>query len=307
MRLTLALAILGGAHGFIAPARSPLAAPRAATLEEAPATEEQRATAARMEAVAAFLATEPAIPRAGGLAPPPRRAYSGPSYPSGGGAPEAALAWDANAAWLARCARGGVVSWYDAGLRLTDEAADAAELRARVLASPLWMDEDAKLAAHDFPFGEDELIFKAKQFLFANGGIDAPGLLADGFKFMGPVVGGAGGLPKAEYLAAVGGFDIREARENSGGPALSLSGMKLSPPFALSRRRSPTSTRASTTSGSTRSSPAACGSRRPRPARTSARSPATCARRASASRRRRRRAASSSTATARSPSTRSAT
>ena len=169
MRLTLALAILGGAHGFVAPARSPPAAPRASTLEEAPATDEQPAAAARMEAVAAFLATAPAIPRAGGLAPPARRAYSGPAYPSRGGAAAAAaaaapLAWDDRAAWRARCERGGAVSWYDAGLRLTDEAADAARHRARVLASPLWMDEGAKLASHDYPFDEDELIFKAVSY-----------------------------------------------------------------------------------------------------------------------------------------------
>ena len=30
------------------------------------------------------------------------------------------LAWDDNAAWLEQCKTGGVVSWYDAGLRLTD-------------------------------------------------------------------------------------------------------------------------------------------------------------------------------------------
>ena len=227
MRLTLALAILGGAHGFIAPARSPLAAPRAATLEEAHATEEQRATAARMEAVAAFLATEPAIPRAGGLAPPPRRAYSGPSYPRAAARRgRARVGRQRRVARAVRKRRRRLV--VRRGPAPHRRGGGRGGLRARVLASPLWMDEDA-LAAFDFPFGEDELIFKAKQFLFANGGIDAPGLLADGFKFMGPVVGGAGGLPKAEYLAAVGGFDIREARENSGGPALSLS---------LSRERS---------------------------------------------------------------------
>ena len=129
MRLTLALAILGGARGFVAPARSPLAAPRASTLEQAPATDEQRATAARMEAVAAFLATKPEIPRAGGLGVPSRRAYSGSSYPSGGRATEAApaaargaLAWNDNAAWLERCEASGVVSWFDAGLRLVDSS-----------------------------------------------------------------------------------------------------------------------------------------------------------------------------------------
>ena len=40
----------------------------------------------------------------------------------------AALAWDDNAKWLEQCKSGGVVSWYDAGLRLT--AAAAAEAAA---------------------------------------------------------------------------------------------------------------------------------------------------------------------------------
>ena len=35
------------------------------------------------------------------------------------------LDWDDNAAWLAACKDTGVVSWYDAGLRLTDGSAPA--------------------------------------------------------------------------------------------------------------------------------------------------------------------------------------
>ena len=50
----------------------------------APPSAEEEAAAARMEAVAAFLATKPEIPRAGGLGVPSRRAYSGSSYPTGG-------------------------------------------------------------------------------------------------------------------------------------------------------------------------------------------------------------------------------
>ena len=38
----------------------------------------------------------------------------------GGKAGKAGLAWDDNAKWLAKCKSGGVVSWYDAGLRLTE-------------------------------------------------------------------------------------------------------------------------------------------------------------------------------------------
>ena len=101
----------------------------------APPSAEQRASAARMEAVAGFLATKPEIPRAGGLGPPSRRAYSGSSYPSGRAAvaPAAvepmavepataggALAWNDKTAWLEQCEVSGVVSWFDAGLRLTD-------------------------------------------------------------------------------------------------------------------------------------------------------------------------------------------
>ena len=35
----------------------------------------------------------------------------------------ATLAWDDKAKWLEQCNAGGVVSWYDAGLRLTAPAA----------------------------------------------------------------------------------------------------------------------------------------------------------------------------------------
>ena len=32
------------------------------------------------------------------------------------------LAWDGNAQWLETCKADGVVSWFDAGLRLTDSS-----------------------------------------------------------------------------------------------------------------------------------------------------------------------------------------
>ena len=53
---------------------------------------------------------------------------------SGGGGGGSGLAWDANAAWPARCARQGFGSWYDAGLRLT--AAEAARPAAAADAAP---------------------------------------------------------------------------------------------------------------------------------------------------------------------------
>jgi hypothetical protein len=58
---------------------------------------------------------------------------------------------------------------------------------------------------------EEELVMKARRYLYMNQGIDAPDMLADEFRFMGPVVGGEQGLGRDEYLQAVGGFDIRTA------------------------------------------------------------------------------------------------
>ena len=76
---------------------------------------------------------------------------------------------------------------------------------------PMFLDEAAALQAAAFPLSEDELVLKTKTFLFFNQGIDKPSLLAEDFAFMGPVVGGDGGLPKAEFLAAVGGFKLKDA------------------------------------------------------------------------------------------------
>lgn len=63
---------------------------------------------------------------------------------------------------------------------------------------------------HNNKFSDDDLIIKAKQYLFANQGVDAPELLSETFQFHGPVVGGPDGLTKAAYLEAVGGFKITE-------------------------------------------------------------------------------------------------
>lgn len=52
---------------------------------------------------------------------------------------------------------------------------------------------------------------QAKEYLFYDQGISKPEMLDESFVFMGPFVGGAGGLPRDEYLKAVGGFDIRAA------------------------------------------------------------------------------------------------
>merc|ERR1719163_961044 len=75
----------------------------------------------------------------------------------------------------------------------------------------MFLQEDAALASLNFPINEATLIRYSKKFLFNGQGVDTPAMLAEDFCFMGPFVGGKGGLPKAEYLKAVGGFDIKAA------------------------------------------------------------------------------------------------
>jgi hypothetical protein len=82
---------------------------------------------------------------------------------------------------------------------------------ADIMSDPMFLDEAAALADAAFPISEAVLIEKAKVFLYKGQGVEQPDLLAESFCFMGPVVGGAGGLPKADYLKAVGGFDIKKA------------------------------------------------------------------------------------------------
>merc|ERR1719454_1614597 len=75
----------------------------------------------------------------------------------------------------------------------------------------MFIDAQALVEAQAFPIPEAKLIAKAKEFLYFGQGVKKPSLLAESFVFMGPFVGGAGGLPKPEYLSAVGGFDIKAA------------------------------------------------------------------------------------------------
>lgn len=82
---------------------------------------------------------------------------------------------------------------------------------AAFLADEMFLDEDAALAETGFALSADDMILKAKEFLYNGQGVKKPELLSEEFTFMGPVVGGAGGLPKDEYLEAVGGFDIKVA------------------------------------------------------------------------------------------------
>merc|ERR1719231_2242581 len=75
----------------------------------------------------------------------------------------------------------------------------------------MFLDEEKALAELGFPISEASLIEKAKNFLSNGQGVEMPELLSSSFVFMGPFVGGAGGLPKDEYLKAVGGFDLKAA------------------------------------------------------------------------------------------------
>ena len=90
-------------------------------------------------------------------------------------------------------------------------AIEAQRLASVIEANPMFMDEEAVLAAQNFPLDEATLISKAKTFLFYGQGVEKPELLSDEFCFMGPFVGGADGLGKEQFLKTVGGFDIKEA------------------------------------------------------------------------------------------------
>ena len=80
-----------------------------------------------------------------------------------------------------------------------------------IAADAMFLDEASALAAAAFPIDEATLIAKAKAFLFYGQGVERPELLNDDFVFMGPFVGGEGGLPKKDYLKSVGGFNIKKA------------------------------------------------------------------------------------------------
>mmetsp|Transcript_48190 Transcript_48190/g.159695 ORF Transcript_48190/g.159695 Transcript_48190/m.159695 type:complete len:280 (-) Transcript_48190:173-1012(-) len=131
-------------------------------------------------------------------------------------------------------------SWYDSGVRLRSSSLEGKVMptgsqvwpaiggtagfhrgagrlgkkRARLApaaSDSMFLDEAAALRALDFPLSEAELISAAKAFLFYGQGTEKPELLAPEFVFMGPYVGGADGLPRDEYLKAVGGFDLKAA------------------------------------------------------------------------------------------------
>ncbi|EOD21555.1 hypothetical protein EMIHUDRAFT_458321 [Emiliania huxleyi CCMP1516] len=145
-----------------------------------------------------------------------------------------------------------VSSWYDSGVRLPSSSLEGKVMptgsqvwpaiggtagfhrgagrlgkkRARLApaaSDSMFLDEAAALRALDFPLSEAELISAAKAFLFYGQGTEKPELLAPEFVFMGPYVGGADGLPRDEYLKAVGGFDLKAAAQHCQAHTASMS------------------------------------------------------------------------------------
>jgi hypothetical protein len=105
-----------------------------------------------------------------------------------------------------------VASFYDAGERPTwpallarggtgaqMAAADVAEADLiaadSIAADPMFFDESKAIAELGFAISEEELLLKAKEYLYYGQGVARPELLASDFVFMGPFVGGAGGSP----------------------------------------------------------------------------------------------------------------
>jgi hypothetical protein len=83
--------------------------------------------------------------------------------------------------------------------------------REDILSDPMFLDEAAAVSSQNFPLSEEELIYKAKEVLVSGVGLERPELIAEDFRFMGPVVGGDGGLKKAEFIEAISGFDLKTA------------------------------------------------------------------------------------------------
>ena len=94
-------------HGFAPPPTVAKAPPRSLTVTAGAAAAADPAVIAAAVAVAGGI----------GFAVKQNKAKAGD---------KAGLAWDDNAKWLAKC-KGGVVSWYDAGLRLTEPPKPASD------------------------------------------------------------------------------------------------------------------------------------------------------------------------------------
>ena len=99
--------------------------------------------------------------------------------------------------WPALLARGGT------GVNMA--ATDVAEITPDALAAdPMFFDESKAIAELGFAISEEELLLKAKEYLYYGQGVARPELLASDFVFMGPFVGGAGGrsrMPNGRALS----------------------------------------------------------------------------------------------------------
>ena len=92
--------------------------------------------------------------------------------------------------WPALLARGGT------GVQMA--AADVAEVTDAMVfdpKDPMFFDESKAIAELGFAISEEDLLLKAKEYLYYGQGVARPELLASDFVFMGPFVGGAGGTP----------------------------------------------------------------------------------------------------------------
>jgi len=95
-------------------------------------------------------------------------------------------------------------------MRATTETSPRVEVKATTTKDDsIFVDEAARLAESKFPLSPDEMIALSKTFLKSRGGLGAdPALLADNFKFEGPVVGP---LSKDEFVKALSTVDFDKA------------------------------------------------------------------------------------------------
>ena len=82
----------------------------------------------------------------------------------------------------------------------------ATEEAQSIESNPIFLDDAKALAEINFALPPDELVLLAKRFLVSNGGFGAdPELLADDFRFVGPVVGP---LSKDAFVSAISSVDV---------------------------------------------------------------------------------------------------
>ena len=93
--------------------------------------------------------------------------------------------------WPALLARGGT------GVQMAapDVVAEVTDAMVFDPKDPMFFDESKAIAELGFAISEEDLLLKAKEYLYYGQGVSRPELLASDFVFMGPFVGGAGGPP----------------------------------------------------------------------------------------------------------------